>query len=107
MNKIFVFLGIVAACNAASLHVVPAGETVFHQPLLPSVSVVRSALPAVVPSVVQSVAPEVVSSVIPSVVRSIAPDVVSSVVPVSVTDVELADWEAYKVKLNSILLALQ
>lgn len=76
MNKIIAFLGFIAACNAASLHIVPAGETIFHQP---AVSVVRSAVPAVVPSLVRSV------------------------VPVSVSDVELADWEAYKVRSNSIL----
>lgn len=91
MNKIFLFVGFVAVCNAASLHVVPAGETIFQRSYLPSVSVVRSA----------------VAPVVPSVVRSFAPDVVSSVVPVSVSDVELSDWEAYKVKLNSIPFAME
>lgn len=83
MTKIFVLIGFVAVCNAASLHVVPAGETVF-----------RSFSPPVVHSVVSPVVPSVVRSFVPSVFRSALP----SIVPVSVSDVELSDWEAYKVK---------
>lgn len=121
MYKIFVFVGFVAVCNAASLRVIPAGSTLYHQSV-PAVSVVRSAFAHVIPTYVHTAAPSAVATAVrsvdlssdevaassndPSEELSAAPAVVSSfvpsVVPVTVSDAELADWEAYKVINNLI-----
>lgn len=102
MNKIFIFVGLFAVCNAASLHVTPAGHTIYHQP-----AVVRAAYaPAYAPafsSVVRSVdlSSDAVAVESPSVALAAAPAVISSVIPsalaTTVSDAELADFEAYKV----------
>lgn len=125
MNKIFVFVGFVAVCNAASLHITPAGDTLYYRSM-PAVSVVRSAFAHVIPTYVHTAAPSAVAtevrsvdlssdevaassnnpseelSAAPAVVSSIIPSIVPSVVPVTVSDAELADWEAYKVTYNLI-----
>lgn len=101
MNKIFVFVGLFAVCNAASLHVVPAGDTIYHHP---AVSVYRAAYAPAFSPVVRSVdlSSDAVAAESPSVALAAAPAVVSSIVPsavaTTVSDAELADFEAYKVK---------
>lgn len=98
MNKIFIFVGLFAVCNAASLHVTPAGHTIYHQP-----AVVRAAYaPAYAPafsSVVRSVdlSSDAVAVESPSVALTAAPAVISSALATTVSDAELADFEAYKV----------
>lgn len=89
MNRLFIVIGFAAVCNAASLNVIPAGRTIY-QSVVPSVSVV--------PSIVRSAVDPLVPRAVEPLVRSLATAVVSDVVRVAVSHVELADWEAYKVR---------